>query len=226
MFPTDAARCGLPPIVHRGKTFLPRQLHLTGWRWLMEYRTTEDEWDTLFGDVPANHGLYTPLAFDPPTGALLGDTSLDWWADNLPALCRGARREDAPLGIEVLRSGLGKVIFLNTLDYVFGHSLLLLLNAGVYLDRYPDHGLIVVVSPELRRFVPAGVAEVWTLHVPPGETRQWHANLDAHIAARAAASHKRRIPNLMSSRPPKGCAPRPASTGPATMSRSAGPSPS
>ena len=188
VFPTDAARCGLSPIAHRGQTFLPRRLHLTGWRWLMEYRAADEEdepGDALLGDVPANHGLYTPLVFDLRTGALLGDASLDWWAGNLPTLCRGPRREDAPLEVEELRPGMERVIFLNTLDYVFGHSLLLLLNAGVYLDRYPDHGLIVVVTPELRRFVPAaGVAEVWTLRVPPGETRQWHANLDARFAAR------------------------------------------
>ena len=157
----------------------------------MEYRAADGENgrdDVIFGDVPANHGLYTPLVFDPLTGALLGDTSLEWWADNLPTLCRGARRADAPLEVEELRPRAERIIFLNTLDYVFGHSLLLLLNAGVYLDRYPDHGLIVVATPELRRFVPAGVAEVWTIHVPPGETRQWHANLDARFAARTGTA--------------------------------------
>lgn len=191
MFPTDATRCGLPPIERGGRMYRPSRLHLTGWRWLMEYRSeVETEGGefgpTLLGDVPANHGHFTPLAFDRRSGELLGDTSLDWWADNLPALCRGPRREDAPLSLEVLRPESRRVIFLNTLDYVFGHSLLLLLNAGHYLDRYPDHGLIVILTPGLRRFVPAGVAEVWTLHVPPAETRQWHANLDAGFSSRSA----------------------------------------
>ena len=158
----------------------------------MEYRAADggdERDDTLLGDLPANHGLYTPLVFDPHTGALLGDTSLEWWAGSLPTLCRGPRREDAPLEVEVFRPGAERIIFLNTLDFVFGHSLLLLLNAGVYLDRYPDHGLIVIVTPELRRYVPAvGMAEVWTLDVPPGETRHWHANLDARFAARTGAA--------------------------------------
>lgn len=189
MFTTDAATCGLPPIVHRGRTFHPVRLHLTGWRWLMEYRAAGgDAADTLLGDVPANHGHYTPLVFDLHTGQTLGDTSLPWWAESLPALCREPRGEDAPLGVEILRAAGPRVIFLNTLDYLFGHSLLLLLNAGIYLDRYPDHDLIVILTPELRRYVPAGVAEVWTLGVPPGETRRWHANLDARFAARAAGA--------------------------------------
>ncbi|WP_373535199.1 hypothetical protein [Microcoleus sp.] len=58
-----------------------------------------------------------------------------------------------------------RVIILNCIDHLYGHSLLKLLNAQRHLDGNPECGLVVIVPKFLRWMVPEGVAEVWTVPI-------------------------------------------------------------
>lgn len=59
-----------------------------------------------------------------------------------------------------------KIIILNCIDFLYGHSLLKLLNAQRHLENNSDFGLIVIVQKMLRWMVPKGVSEIWTVDIP------------------------------------------------------------
>lgn len=58
-----------------------------------------------------------------------------------------------------------RAILLNCIDYLYGHSLLKLLNAQRHLEQHREYGLIVIVPKFLRWMVPQGVAEIWTVDI-------------------------------------------------------------
>ncbi|MEG4441900.1 hypothetical protein QUB47_06405 [Microcoleus sp. AT9_B5] len=58
-----------------------------------------------------------------------------------------------------------RVIILNCIDHLYGHSLLKLLNAQRHLECNSDCGLVVIVPKFLRWMVPDRVAEVWTVPI-------------------------------------------------------------
>jgi hypothetical protein len=58
------------------------------------------------------------------------------------------------------------VLILNTLDYVYGHSLLYLLNLQRIIEKEKDKGIIVLVQPMLKWLIPVNdVAEIWTVEL-------------------------------------------------------------
>jgi hypothetical protein len=72
--------------------------------------------------------------------------------------------EQLEISQEIFKS-YDRVIVLNCIDYLYGHSLLKLLNAQRHLESNPDFGLIVIVQKFMRWMVPEGVAEVWTVPI-------------------------------------------------------------
>ena len=58
-----------------------------------------------------------------------------------------------------------KVILLNCIDYLYGHSLLKLLNAERHLKDNPDYGLVVIVPKFLEWMIPKGIAEKWVFNI-------------------------------------------------------------
>ncbi|MEG4584446.1 hypothetical protein QUA54_04230 [Microcoleus sp. MOSTC5] len=58
-----------------------------------------------------------------------------------------------------------RVIILNCIDHLYGHSLLKLLNAQRHLECNSDYGLVVIVPKFLRWMVPDEVAEIWTVPI-------------------------------------------------------------
>lgn len=66
-----------------------------------------------------------------------------------------------------------KVILLNCIDYLYGHSLLKLLNAERHLKDNPDLGLIVIVPKFLEWMVPNGIAEKWVFDISLKEGQEY-----------------------------------------------------
>ena len=86
-----------------------------------------------------------------------------------------ARRVDKCVDIEVeIMEHVSDALILNCVDWLYGHSLLKLLNAQRHLDEAPGHGLIVMVPRHLRWLVPDGVAQVWTVDISPSEALNWN----------------------------------------------------
>ena len=74
-----------------------------------------------------------------------------------------------------------KVIILNTLDYIYGHSSLFLFNAEMHLKHNPDYGLILIIQPFLLWLVPEGVAEVWVFDLPMKTGMKYFPNISSTI---------------------------------------------
>ncbi|MCB0758437.1 MAG: hypothetical protein KDC01_08265 [Flavobacteriales bacterium] len=74
-----------------------------------------------------------------------------------------------------------RIIILNTIDHLYGHVLLKLLNAQHYLDNHPDIGLVVIVPRMFEWLVPEGVAESWVFDIKLKQAWGWNAGIDAFV---------------------------------------------
>ena len=136
----------------------------------------------FYADLPAGHGLYYPMLLDRKTGLVSNSSGVGWFAEWLERSYRERRYEKSNLEIEVLATK-SKVILINCLDKVFGHSMLKLLNAQYYIDNEPDKGVAVLIPSSLRWMVPDGVAEVWAVNQTFRNGTCWNDALAEDIQA-------------------------------------------
>lgn len=140
----------------------------------------------FYGDLPSGQALYTPILLDRRTGAVYDDFNAEWFSGWLADSYR--RRIDEPLGFKVKKfAETGrKVVLLNCLDTLYGHSLLKLLNAQYYINR-SDVSLIVLLPAFLEWLVPDGAAEAWIVDLPLRRGTQWNDWLAREISLRLDA---------------------------------------
>ena len=120
----------------------------------------------IIEELRIGHAAKTPYQIDLAKKAIFSD---DKYAEILlakPLLnsLQNPQTEQLEIFQEIFKS-YQRVIILNCVDYLYGHSLLKLLNAQRHLESNPDLGLIVIVQKFLRWMVPDGVAEVWTVPI-------------------------------------------------------------
>ena len=120
----------------------------------------------IIEELRIGHAAKTPYQIDLAKKAIF---SGDKYAEELlakPLLnsLENPQTEQLEISQEIFKS-YQRVIILNCVDYLYGHSLLKLLNAQRHLESNPDLGLIVIVQKFLRWMVPDGVAEVWTVPI-------------------------------------------------------------
>lgn len=142
-----------------------------------------------FADLPVGQGIHTPMLLDPETGAVHDAAGAGWFADWLRDSYKARRPDMAGLEVRRHRAAGAAPVLLNCIDTLYGHSLLKLLNAQLYLDKGLD--LILLVQPCLLPLIPDGVAETWLVDLPLKEGTRWSDSLAAAIAAEA-----RRFPAL------------------------------
>jgi hypothetical protein len=79
---------------------------------------------------------------------------------------------DVTFDIEV-REKFNDIIILNTLDFIYGHSLLQLLNLQRIIKLNKDIGIVLIVQPMMKWLIPSeGIAEVWTVKL--GFSKLYH----------------------------------------------------
>ncbi|WP_341730514.1 hypothetical protein [Microcoleus sp. EPA2] len=112
------------------------------------------------------HGSHTSIQVDLAKGEVFsGDSRMgEWLGKPLLHSLQNPRPEKLEITKEIFKK-CDRVIILNCIDYLYGHSLLKLLNAARHLDSQPEFGLITIVPKFLRWMVPDGVAEVWTVPI-------------------------------------------------------------
>jgi len=120
----------------------------------------------IIEELRIGHAAKSPYQIDLAKKAIFSD---DKYAEELlakPLLnsLQNPQTEQLEIYQEIFKS-YQRVIILNCVDYLYGHSLLKLLNAQRHLESNPDLGLIVIVQKFLRWMVPDGVAEVWTVPI-------------------------------------------------------------
>lgn len=162
---------------------------IVGMRNLAHFHCPQCE-SEFYADLPAGQGLYTPILLDKKTGAVFDDYNVGWFSDWLGDSYK--RRTKEPLGFErrKLSKVKDKVVLLNCLDRLYGHSFLKLLNAQHYIDRQPDVSLIVLLPTFLEWLLPDGVAEAWIVDLPLRRGTEWNDWLADEIRGRLESFSK------------------------------------
>ena len=83
----------------------------------------------------------------------------NWYSSKLKSITSPSN-EIVDVEIEVIRK-YDEVVILNTLDYIYGHSFLFLLNLKRIIQNEKKHGIIVIVQPMLKWLIPKqNIAEI------------------------------------------------------------------
>jgi hypothetical protein len=160
--------------------------HIPGMRNLADLRCPRCG-RAFYGDLAAGQALYTPMLLEKATGTVHDAHGVEWFAEWLRESY--ASRADAPVSFDIQERLpiTRRVVLLNCLDTLYGHSLLKLLNAQHYLDRRRDVDLIVMVPSFLAWMVPDGVAQVWVVGLPLRRGTEWNDWLAREIRRRVEA---------------------------------------
>ena len=138
--------------------------------------------DTIFlEDLPVGHALVSPYKIDLSNKILLGnDDRKGWFGEPLFNSFYNPQKKNISLTITKYKSAQS-VIILNCIDFIYGHSLLKLLNAQYYLEKHKHLGLVVIVPKSLTWMVPRNVAEIWTIDIPFHKAQQYYPDLNNQI---------------------------------------------
>lgn len=135
----------------------------------------------LIATLPSGHGSLHRYIVNPESSELFCSPKVRQWSgEPLLQSLTHPQQDEIDMAIEKFRPAK-KVILLNTIDYLYGHSLLKLLNAERHLLHDKKFGLVVIVQHFLRWMVPDGVAEVWTVHLPLAKGRNYYPSLSKKI---------------------------------------------
>ena len=137
----------------------------------------------FYGDLPSGHGLFYPMLLEKETGQVHDKYGISWFANWLKQSYEKRSNEAIEMVIEDFKTS-NKVILLNCLDTLYGHSLLKLLNVQYYLDHMPDFDIIVLIPRFLRWLVPDGVSAIWTVNLPLSRGIEWNDWLANEIQKR------------------------------------------
>ncbi|MBI2427783.1 MAG: hypothetical protein HYV29_03135 [Ignavibacteriales bacterium] len=127
----------------------------------------------IIATLPSGHGSLNEYGVNLDTRELFCPPSVRrWFGEPLLESLTHPQHDEIEMNVEIFRR-TKKVVILNTIDYLYGHSLLKLLNAERHLRRDAALGLVVIVQDFLRWMVPDGVAEVWTVRLPLSNARNY-----------------------------------------------------
>jgi hypothetical protein len=122
----------------------------------------------LIEDLEVGHAINCKFQIDLEKGLLFGvndDNFRGWLGEPLLKSLHNPQKNEIKIRKEQFKE-CQQVVILNCIDYLYGHSLLKLLNAQKYIDKYPEYGLIIIVPKILRWMIIDGVAEIWTVDIP------------------------------------------------------------
>lgn len=135
-----------------------------------------------FVDLHVGQAIRSPIVLDQKTGETFDSRDVLWFSNLLK---KAYADQDVSSVIPTVHTffATDRIVILNCLDFLYGHSLLKLLNVQRYLDNFPDIGCCVLIPSQLLHLVPDGVAEIWEFPVPVQDGWRWYHSLQAWIDA-------------------------------------------
>jgi hypothetical protein len=135
----------------------------------------------LVADLPVANSMYYAYAVDTTNSILYGpDIAKEWFGKPLLESISNPDNADIQFTVERI-SSRRKVVIVNCIDFLYGHSLLRLFNVDRHLRENDDIGVVVVIQDFLKWMVPEGVAEIWSVGIPPSCAQRFYVNLDKRI---------------------------------------------
>lgn len=134
--------------------------------------------------LPVNQSILEQYTFYPDSG-LIYDTegkivADNWYSTKLKSIVKPVLR-DVEIEIEVLRKH-DDILILNTLDYIYGHSLLFLLNLQQIIKSGTRLGIVVIVQPMMKWLIPRNdVSEIWTVKLGFQSFNNFYPDLSSKI---------------------------------------------
>jgi len=133
----------------------------------------------FISDLPVGHGVHASFHVAKDSYELYGERAREWLGVPFQkSLCEPSPKP-VQLTIEKKRAVLGDVVILNCIDYLYGHSLLKLLNASRHINA--KQNLVVIVPAFLKWSVPENVSEIWTLNISLKDSQEFYPDLDKKI---------------------------------------------
>lgn len=135
---------------------------------------------TVIADLPIGQAAFTPYQVHLESKQLYGDArSRNWFGEPFLYSLLHPSNRDVELEIDIKKKNIKKVVFLNCLDYLYGHSLLKLFNLSIHLRKKEQ--VVVLCQKNLRWLVPDSVAEVWTVDIPFSRMQEFYPSLHKRV---------------------------------------------
>lgn len=143
-------------------------------------------------DLPVGQALWVPFMLNQANGHVCSARILNerdqsitcaWFRDPLQeSFLHPLSTEIVPIVHKFFEAE--RIVLINCLDFLYGHSLLKLLNVQRYLDHTPELGCCVLAPTPLVHLVPEGVAEIWEFPMTFRDGLQWYPSLQKWITNR------------------------------------------
>ncbi|MDY0386291.1 MAG: hypothetical protein RBT65_04010 [Methanolobus sp.] len=132
----------------------------------------------FYQDLRVGHSLHTQYSVDLTNFELFGpETSKEWYGIPLLKSLENPKSQNIEFKKEIYKT-CDKVVLLNCIDYLYGHSLLKLLNAERHLKNNPGYGLVLIIPEFLEWMVPEGIAEKWVFNIPLKDGKKFFTNFN------------------------------------------------
>jgi hypothetical protein len=135
-----------------------------------------------FVDLPVGQAIWSPCSLNQVTNQVYVDFNITWFSNLLIENYQSPSTDDITPIVHKYYDA-EKIIIINCLDFLYGHSLLKLLNVQRYLENETELGCCVLVPTQLVHLVPEGVAEIWEFPVKIKEGRKWYPSLNNWLKA-------------------------------------------
>lgn len=140
--------------------------------------------EIVLASIPVNQSFLQQYRFYLNSGIVkdINDkvVTSDWYSEKLISIAKPVI-DKVDFDIKVIKK-FDDVIILNTLDYVYGHSLLFLMNLQHIIEKHNNLGIIVVVQPMLKWMIPdSDVAEIWTVNLGFRDFNHYYPDLSDKI---------------------------------------------
>ena len=132
--------------------------------------------DRYYVDLPVGQALWSPIVLNQATAEIHDPLNIRWFSTLLKeGFLNPVEADTVPIVHKFFDAE--RIVIVNCLDFLYGHSLLKLLNVQRYLDHSPELGCCVLVPTQLVHLVPDGIAEIWEFPVKIKEGWKWYPSL-------------------------------------------------
>lgn len=132
-------------------------------------------------DFPIGHALFEPYAYSKDTKlATDRGPSYSWFAKPLEKSLQNPSKDLVEFNVKKFKSAKN-VVVLNCIDYLYGHSLLKLLNAEMLLKNSNKLGVVVIIQKFLEWMIPDGLTEAWIAGIPLKNARNYYLNFEEKV---------------------------------------------